>query len=88
MKKVDLEREIEANLEYFQQELPKIEPENHGKYALIRHQKILGYYDTVTDAVTAGNSSYSDKIFSVQQVTEVPTDLGFYSHAVLLPHAQ
>ena len=87
MTRKNLEKEIEANLEYFQKELPKVDSANHGKYALIRHQKIVGYYDTVTDAVTAGNTSYSDKIFSIQQVTEEATNLGFYSHAMLLSDA-
>ncbi len=87
MTKGSLEKEIDANLEYFQKELPKIDSANHGKYTLIRHQEIVGFFDTVTDAVTAGNTSYPDKLFSVQQVTEIATDLGFYSHAMLLPDA-
>ncbi len=83
-----LQDEIDANLEYFRKELPKIDQASHGKFALLRHQMIIGYFDTVNDAVTAGNTSYSDKIFSVQQVTEVAADLGFYSHALLLSESQ
>ena len=83
-----LQKEIDANLEYFQKELPNIDSANQGKFALLRHKKIIGFYDTVMDAVTAGNTAYSDQIFSVQQVTEEAADLGFFSHAVLLPEPQ
>jgi hypothetical protein len=84
----DRQKEIDQNHEFFLKELPQIPPEYNGKYALLRHQTIVSYYDTVSDAVSAGNQSYLDKIFSVQQVTQSVTDLGYYSHAVPLGDTQ
>ena len=84
----DRQKEIDENLKYFLKELPQILPAYNGKYALLRHKQIVGYYDTVADAVSAGNQSYSDKLFSVQQVTQSATDLGYYSYAVPLGVAQ
>jgi hypothetical protein len=84
----DRQKEIDQNLEFFLKELPQVIPEYNGKYALLRHQKIVAYYDTILDAVSAGNQSYPDKLFSVQQVTRSGTDLGYYSYAVPLGATQ
>jgi hypothetical protein len=80
--------EIDENLDFFVKELPKIAPTHFGKFALIRQKAIAGYFDTVVDAVGTGNKLYPDKLFSVQQVTDVPVDLGFFSHASRLGKPQ
>src|ERR1700730_11180444 len=80
----DRQKEIDQNLDYFLKQLPQILADHSGKYALLRHQKIIAYYDTVSDAVSAGNQLYSDRLFSVQQVTQSGTDLGYFSHAMPL----
>ena len=82
-----IQDEIDANLEVFRREKPNLLAENHGKYALLRHQEFAGFYDTIQDAVTAGDSAYNDGLFSVQLVTETPVDLGFYSHAMRVADA-
>jgi hypothetical protein len=84
----DRQNEIDRNLEFFIRQLPSLLPAYQGKFALIRHQKIEGFYDTVVDAVNAGNKLYPDRIFSVQPVTDTAVDLGFYSHARSLGIAQ
>jgi hypothetical protein len=76
-----LQQEVDKNFEAFQKELPKLSA-HQGKFALMRHGKIINFYDTLADAVSTGNSVYDDKIFSVQRVTSAPTDLGFLSHAM------
>jgi hypothetical protein len=77
----DLQAEIDRNFEAFQEELPKLSA-YHGKYALLRHGKIVTFYDTIGDAVSTGKAMYDDKLFSVQLVTTQPVDLGFLSHAL------
>jgi hypothetical protein len=84
----DRQTEIDENLDFFTKELPKISSSHLGKVALIRHKSIIGYFDTVVDAVGTGNKLYSDKLFSIQQVTDVPIDLGFFSHASRLGKSQ
>jgi hypothetical protein len=79
---IDRRQEIAENFEVFQRELAKLLPLHRDKFALLRHKKIIGYYETVADAVSAANSLYPDHIYSVQQVTDTATDAGFYSHAV------
>jgi hypothetical protein len=80
----DRRKEIKENFEFFQHELSKLLPAYRDKFALLRHKKIVGYYETVSDAVGAANSLYSDHIYSVQQVTDAAADAGFYSHAMPL----
>jgi hypothetical protein len=80
----DRRQEIADNLDIFLRELPNLLPTHRDKFALLRHKKIVGYYETVTDAVTAANHEYPDQIYSVQQVTDTAADAGYYSHAVPL----
>jgi hypothetical protein len=79
--------EVDQNLEFFLREMPKLSAQR-GKYALIRHQQIIDFFQTPMDALTAGNTAYPDKLFSIQQVTDAVTDLGYYSHAVPVGAAQ
>lgn len=76
--------EVDRNFAFFQKELGSILPQHRGKYALLRHERITGFYDTAQDAQTAGAQLYPDGMFSLQQVTDEVGDLGFYSHAVHL----
>ena len=82
------QQEIETNLQFFLSELPRLLATHRGKFALLRHSKIEGFYDTVADAVRTGNRLFDDMMFSVQRVTDTGTDLGFYSHAVRLGRPQ
>ena len=78
----ELQKEIDANFQEFQ----KISPEAlHGeanRWALMRHGKCVGFYDTLRDADTAGKTLYEDGLFSVQQVQATVVDLGWFSHAM------
>jgi len=83
-----IQEEIEKNLAFFLTELPNIPSASKGKIALLRHQQIVGYYDTVPDAINAGAQLYSDGLFSIQQVTDAAINLGFFSYAMPLAAAQ
>jgi hypothetical protein len=74
-------------LSFSYSKLPAIPAAKRGKFALIRHQSIVNYFDTPLDAVTAARQ-FGDQMYSVQQVTDSPVNLGFYSHAVPLASAQ
>jgi hypothetical protein len=78
----DITKEIQANFVAFQQKLPDLMASHRGKFALMRHQELVEFYDTARDAFLTGQKLYPDGLFSVQEVVDVPADLGFYSHAV------
>lgn len=77
----DQQTEVDQNLDYFLGELPKLTQTHMGQFALLRHRAIIDYFSSPLDAVKAGKSLYSDGVFSIQQVTDVPIDLGFFTHA-------
>ena len=78
----DKRGEIDKNFEAFKEMLPSIILEHRNQYALMRHGKIVGYYSTMNDAYTTAETFYDDKIYSIQKVTNVAIDLGYFSHAV------
>lgn len=73
--------EIEKNYQFFVGHVGSILPNQRGKYALLHHQQVVQVYDALLDAVLAGHSQFQDGMFSVQEVTDTPLDLGFFSHA-------
>ena len=78
------QEEVDRNFAFFQTELGNLLPKHRGKYALLRDQSIIDYYDTVLDAQTAAEQLYKDGLFSIQKVSEEVVDLGLFSHAVHL----
>ena len=79
----DARREIaRKNYEAFSKKLPELLPAHRGKFALMRDGEVTEFFDTAGDAYLAGQKLYPDGAFSVQEVTDVPVDLGFFSHAI------
>jgi hypothetical protein len=79
----DARREVaRKNYEAFSKKLPELLPAHRGKFALMRDGEVTEFFDTAGDAYLAGQKLYPDGGFSVQEVTDVPVDLGFFSHAV------
>jgi hypothetical protein len=74
--------EIDRNLERFLEQLPALVEDHEGQYVLIRHGKILEYFDTALDAQIAGNQRFEDHIFSIQCVKEAAEELGYFSYAI------
>ena len=74
--------QVEQNYRAFEKKLPGLLPAHKGKFALMRDREIIEFFDTAGDAFVAGLKLYEDRLFSVQEVVEIPIDLGYYSHAV------
>lgn len=75
--------EIDRNFQFFQGYVGSLLPDEAGKFALLRHQNVVAVYESLIDAAVSGHSQFGDGIFSIQEVTEAPMDLGFFSHANL-----
>lgn len=81
-----LRQQVEDNYKAFQAQLSTLVSAHRGKFALIRHGQSIEFFDTARDAYLAGQKLFaSDHLFSVQEVTDTPVDLGFFSHAVPQP---
>ena len=76
------EEQIQRNYEAFMTMLPHLVLQHRGKFALMHDREIIEQFDTARDAYIAGQQLFTDGLFSVQEVTETPVDLGFFSHAM------
>lgn len=72
--------EVDRNYDAFSRMLAAILPEHRDQLALMRDGKIVGYYSTPRGALEAAAQKFPDGIFSIQEVTDEPIDLGFWSH--------
>lgn len=76
------QRQIESNYAAFQAKLSSLLEEHRGEFALMRNGEVVEFFDTARDTYAAGKKMFEDGLFSVQEVTDVPIDLGFFSHAL------
>ena len=79
---VDTRVEVDRNYEAFVKILPTLMAEHPNKYALMRGGEVMGLYSTLEDVYTTAGRFLKGEQFSVQKVTNIPVDLGFFSHAV------
>jgi hypothetical protein len=75
-----LEVEIDQNFDYFLGKLSSLLTTERGKFALIHNRSIVCCFNRLSEAVEVGNKEFPDRIYSIQEVTDTPIDLGFYSH--------
>lgn len=72
--------EVDRNYDAFTRALGGIMAAHRDQYALMREGAIVAYFDKPGDAYREGAARYPDMIFSIQEVTDEPIDLGFWSH--------
>ena len=72
--------EVDRNYDAFVRALAAILPQHRGQYALMRKGEIVDYFDRPGPANVAGCKRFKDGLFSIQEVTDEPIDLGFWSN--------
>ncbi len=72
--------EVDRNYDAFVRQLAIILKCHKDQLALMRDGEVVGFFDTPGGAYRAGTERYDDGIFSIQEVTDEPIDLGFWSH--------
>jgi len=72
--------EVDQNYDAFTRALSGILRRHKGQYALMRDGKIVEFFDRPGAANVAGCERFEDAVFSIQEVTDEPIDLGFWSH--------
>lgn len=77
------ESEIRDNFKIFREILPRLMKDHAGEFALLRHQQIIKYFNTASDAMIYGTKTFEDGLFSVQEVSDTTIDLGWFSHGPL-----
>jgi hypothetical protein len=72
--------EIDRNYSAFVRKLASLLRDHRDEFALMRDGDIVAFFAKPGDANRAGVERYPDGIFSIQEVTDEPIDLGFWSH--------
>lgn len=80
MSEEKLQQEIDQNYDEFIKLLPTILTDHRGKFALMHNKGVIGFYSSWSDARTTGERFHKGQ-YSIQEVTDKPEDLGFFSHA-------
>jgi hypothetical protein len=78
----NLKTEVDHNYDFFQRNLSTFLSDHAGQYVLLKDRSVIDFYDGPGDAYRAGLEQYPDEIFSIQEVTDQPVDLGFMSLAL------
>lgn len=73
-------REVDANYDAFQRVLGGLLGEHRDRYALMHAREIISIVDTPGEAYNIGRARFGDGVFSIQEITDEPIDLGFFSH--------
>lgn len=77
MDQQDRERaEVTRNYQVFLAEYPRLAQRHYGQYALYRHKKIIGTFDSFSSALSYAHHNYDDRLFSIQKITDEPSDRG------------
>ena len=74
-----LSEEIARNFDHLQRSLATLLPLHESEFALLRHGAVVGFFDDAGAADRAGMDRFSDRIYSIQQITDEPIELGFYA---------
>jgi hypothetical protein len=77
----ELRVEVDRNYDYFQRTLAVLLKDHAGQYALLKAGAIVGFYEGPGVAYRAGLARFPEKIFSIQQITDEPDELGCMSLA-------
>lgn len=72
--------EVDRNYDAFTRILGTILSDHRDQLALMRDGEVVGFYPTPREALQAAAQKFPDRIFSIQEVTDEPIDLGFWSH--------
>ena len=77
-----LRAEIAQNFDALQRKLGNCLPEHAGRFALLVKREIKGFFDDPIVADNEGKRIASDGLYSIQQVTDRPVELGVYANAI------
>jgi hypothetical protein len=81
---MDMQRqneEVDRNYGAFMRILESLLPDHRDQLALMRDERIVGYFNTPRELLEAAHERFPDGIFSIQEVTDEPLFLGYCQDA-------
>lgn len=79
MDRQQLADEVDRNYDFFQRHMSSYLPRERGRYALLRHGKVIGFYEGA-DAAEERGEQFGDGLYSIQLVDPAPVNLGAFSN--------
>lgn len=73
--------EVLTNYEVFRAALPQLVRDHEGRFAVYRHGELAQIFDTFRDALAYCAGAFSDRLFSIQEITAEAVDMGWFAHA-------
>ncbi|AXJ95253.1 MULTISPECIES: hypothetical protein [unclassified Sphingomonas] len=77
-----LKHEIARNFDVFQRRLGEYLDQHYGEYALLRDGQVVAFFPSAGEADGAGWAQFADGLYSIQQITPEPIELGLYANAL------
>ncbi len=71
---------LDVELRTYEQNRDQLLGTAEGKFALIRHNHVIGIYDSKMDAIAEGYRQFGNVPFLVKQILKVETPLNFMSN--------
>ena len=75
----ELAAEVDRNYDFFQRHIMQYLPRELGRYALLRHGKVIGFFDGA-DAAEEKGEQFTDELYSIQLDDPAPLNLGAFSN--------
>ena len=72
--------QVDQNYEAFLEKLPDLMKNHAGSFALLHDCNVVDFFSNSLEATLEGAKRYGAEHFSVQEVTDEPDHLGFYSY--------
>jgi hypothetical protein len=79
--------QVDSNFDAFRSLLPELMRSAPGKFVLMHNGVVIEAHDTSVGAFLAGLDQFGDGEYSVQEVSDQPENLGFYSYVGGTGHA-
>jgi hypothetical protein len=73
--------EVDSNFDAFNDMLPELMKKAAGRYALLYKRNVVDIFDDSVSAFISGLERFGDGGYSVQEISDQPDNLGFYSYA-------
>ena len=68
--------DVFQNYHAFVADLPRLLTDHAGRFALYHDRKLVKVFDTLSLALSYGDRTYGDQIFSVQKIIGEPLEIG------------
>ena len=75
-----LAAEVDSNYDYFTRHIGEFLATHAGQYAVLKDMAVVQFFERPGEAYNFAKGHFDDGLFSIQEVTEEPIDLGFFSH--------